>query len=200
MPVNESGPWRAAIPREAAAWFASLNVPWWIAGGWALDLFAENQSRPHKDLDVGILRKDALQVVAFLPSWEVFEAKNSTLTRLGAGMPPRADVFSLWCRPTCMSDWALELMLDDEENGQWVYRRRRQIRRPIGTAIRRNSSGVPYLAPEIQLLYKSQRPRKQDQADFEHIGPKLDRAGRSWLRDCLKMTEPTHSWISILDE
>ncbi len=45
------------------AWFASLTVPWWIAGGWALDLFAGDQSRPHKDLDVGILRNDALHVL-----------------------------------------------------------------------------------------------------------------------------------------
>ncbi len=196
--VAESGPWLATSPSAAAHWLASLTVPWWIAGGWSLDLFAGNQSRPHKDLDVGILRKDALQVLESLAVWEVFEAKNAVLTRLGAGMQPRADVFSLWCRPARASHWALELMLDEAENGNWIYRRHREIQRPLEIAIRCSSQGVPYLSPEIQLLYKSHRIRKEDQADFEHIGPKLDQRSRSWLRDCLQMIDPAHPWLPVL--
>jgi hypothetical protein len=196
--VDESGPWLAASPSDGAAWFASLNVPWWIAGGWALDLFAGGQSRPHKDLDIGILRKDALHVVASLAAWEVFEAKNAVLTRLGAGTQPRADVFSLWCRPARERHWALELMLDEAENGQWIYRRQRQIQCPLEIAIRHSSQGIPYLSPEIQLLYKSHRTREADQMDFEHIAPKLDRRSRSWLMDCLQMTDPAHLWLPAL--
>ena len=173
-------------------------MPWWIAGGWALDLFAGNQSRTHKDLDVGILRNDALRVLESLAAWEVFEAKNGVLTRLGAGMQPRADVFSLWCRPARDSHWALELMLDEAENGHWIYRRHREIRRPLEIAIQRSPQGMPYLAPEIQLLYKSHRMRSGDQADFEHIGPKLDQCRRSWLRDCLRMIDPAHPWLPVL--
>jgi hypothetical protein len=198
IPVAESGSWRAVSPRQGARWLASLTAPWWIAGGWALDLFAGTQSRPHKDLDVGILRKDAMQVLASLEAWEVFEAKNAVLTQLGAGMQPRPDVFSLWCRPAHTADWALELMLDEAENGHWIYRRQTQIQRPLAIAIRRNSQGIPYLAPEIQLLYKSQRARKQDHADFERIWPKLDQGGRDWLRDCLRKTEPAHPWGALL--
>ena len=133
-----------------------------------------------------------------LAAWEVFEAKNGVLTRLGAGMQPRADVFSLWCRPAHERHWALELMLDEAANGNWIYRRQRKIQRPLEIAIRHSSRGMPYLAPEIQLLYKSHRMRSEDQADFEHTAPKLDRRSRSWLRDCLQMTEPADPWSSVL--
>lgn len=92
----------------------------------------------------------------------------------------------------------MELMLDEAENEHWIYRRQRQIQRPLNIAIRRSVQGIPYLAPEIQLLYKSHRMRPQDQADFEHIVPKLDRGSRHWLRDGLLITEPTHSWLSAL--
>jgi hypothetical protein len=173
-------------------------VPWWIAGGWALDLFAGSQSRPHKDLDVGILRKDALHTLACLTAWEVFEAKDGVLTRLGAGMQPRADVFSLWCRPARTREWALELMLDEAENEQWIFRRQRQIQRPLQVAIRRSAQGIPYLSPEIQLLYKSHRMRREDQRDFEHIAPKLEPSGRDWLRHALHITDPAHPWLSVL--
>ena len=196
--VAESGSWRTASPSEAAPWLASLTVPWWIAGGWALDIYAGNQSRPHKDLDVGILRKDALQALTSLVAWEVFEAKEGVLSRLDAGMRPRPDVFSLWCRPALKDEWAMELMLDEAENEHWIYRRHRQIRRPLNIAIRRSALGIPYLAPEIQLLYKSHRMRQQDQADFAHIVPKLDRRSRQWLRDGLQLIEPSHPWLPTL--
>ncbi len=196
--VAESGPWRATTPDEAAAWFASLTVPWWIAGGWALDLFAGTASRPHRDLDAGILRKDAMRVLELLAAWEVFEAKDGVLTRLAAGAEPRAEVYSLWCRRKQERDWALELMLDEAENGRWIYRRRQQIQRPLDMAIRRSSQRIPYLAPEIQLLYKSHRTRAQDQADFEFIAPRLDRRGREWLGECLRMLEPGHPWLPRL--
>jgi len=194
----ESGPWLAASPSDGACWLASLGAPWWIAGGWALDLFAGHQSRPHKDLDVGVLRKDALPALACLAGWEVFEAKSGVLTRLGAGAPPRADVFSLWCRPAQAKQWALEIMLDEAKNGQWIYRRQPMIQRPLQMAIRRAEQGIPYLSPEIQLLYKSQRARKEDHFDFAHIAPKLEQSGRDWLRDSLRMIDPTHSWLPQL--
>jgi hypothetical protein len=198
MSVQDSGPWRAASPRDGARWLASLTEPWWIAGGWALDLFAGHQTRAHKDLDVGILRKNALQVLAVLADWQVFEAKNAVLTRLRPGAQPRDDVFSLWCRPAQTKAWTLELMLDEAEGEDWLYRRHREIRHPLKTAIRRSRQGIPYLSPEIQLLYKSHRMRAEDQADFRHIIPQLEPSGRDWLRSSLQMTQPAHPWLSLL--
>ena len=32
--------------------------PWGIAGGWAIDLFLQRQSRAHADIDVAMLRDD----------------------------------------------------------------------------------------------------------------------------------------------
>src|SRR5262245_32061357 len=115
--------WRAVHPSEGVVWLSSLSVPWWVAGGWALDLFAGHQSRLHGDLDIGILRRDVLQVLTALRSWECFEAKGGVLTRLQEGVVPRADVNSLWCRPAGTTPWTLELMLDESEGDRWVYRR-----------------------------------------------------------------------------
>jgi hypothetical protein len=64
--------------------------------------------------------------------------------------------------------------LADAEDNMWVYRRDRQIRRPLRSAIRRSAEGWPFLAPEIQLLFKSHPMRQQDHADFAATWPKLD--------------------------
>ncbi|MGM7683701.1 nucleotidyltransferase domain-containing protein [Cytobacillus sp. Hm23] len=37
---------------------SSYNKPWFIAGGWAIDLFIGKQTRPHHDLEIAIFRKD----------------------------------------------------------------------------------------------------------------------------------------------
>jgi hypothetical protein len=192
--------WKALRPRDVVRWLSTLTVPWWVAGGWAIDLFAGDQSRPHKDLDIGILRQDALSVIAALSSWEFYQAKGGELTRLRDGYLPRADVNSLWGKPTGTAHWVLELMLDNAECDRWVFRRDCQIQCPLATAIRRNGEGIPYLAPEIQLLYKARATRTQDQADFNLVAPRLGADARAWLRDSLAKTDPGHGWLPLLND
>jgi hypothetical protein len=138
-------------------------------------------------------------VLARLPDWAFFEALNGTLTRLGDGAMPRAGVHSLWGRPLSSQPWLLELMLDRGECGHWVYRRHPDIARPFATAIRRTAEGLPYLAPEIQLLYKARPVRPRDQADFDRIAPLLSCEAQAWLRQALALAEPGHRWLPLLE-
>jgi hypothetical protein len=192
------GAWQSAHPAQCTDWFSTLTVPWWVAGGWALDLYAGAQSRPHGDLDVGVLRRDARDVLAALSSWEVLEVRAGALTRLSPGDEPRTEVNSLWCRPLGASLWVMQLLLDESADDFWVFRRQPDIRLPLRMAIRRNSAGLPYLSPEIQLLYKAKDPRARDQADFDHIAPRLDPAARAWLKGELARLDPGHAWIHEL--
>jgi hypothetical protein len=82
------GSWRAVHPADAANLQASSEPRWWIAGGWALDLFRGTSTRPHTDLDVGVLRRDVASVLHSLSTWEVFKVKGGRLTRLAAGCLP----------------------------------------------------------------------------------------------------------------
>ncbi len=190
--------WRSVQPSEGLHWLSALSVPWWVAGGWALDLFVGRQSRPHKDFDVGIRRRDIREVTARLPAWEFFEAKDGVLTPLDGGGVPRTDVNSLWGRRMGFASFEMELMLDEADETDWVFRRTAMIRRPLATAIRFNPDGVPYLSPEIQLLYKARAARAQDDADFAYIAPRLDLAARGWLQKALAVVEPGHAWLSVL--
>ena len=195
---EELGTWYAADPEKAATWLAHVTVPWWIAGGQALDLFLNEASRVHADLDVGVLRRDIGHMLATLLDWEHFEARSGTLTRLTIGAVPRMDVNSVWSRPVGGVNWALEFMLDESDGEFWVFRRDPWIRRPLSTLSHLGSSGLRYLAPEIQLLYKAKASRPKDQVDFERIVPRLDATARSWLRDSLEKTLPGHSWLTVL--
>lgn len=190
-----AGRWRSVHPSDMTLHLSSLRAPWWIAGGWALDLFVGNQSRPHKDLDIGVFRRDVMEVLSALSSWEIFEAKDGVLTRLSKGCAPSANVNSLWCRSANDTDWTFELMLDCCEEDRWVFRRNPAIQRPLTLALRRDSRGIPFLAPELQLLYKARSMRTEDQADFDHVAPRLDPDARTWLRTALTNLDPGHEWL-----
>jgi hypothetical protein len=187
------------LPAVAASWLSFLDVRWWVAGGWALDLFIGAQTRPHADLDIGILRRDVGEVLGHLSSWEFFEAQDGVLTRLRAARDLRPDVHSLWSRPAGTTPWALEWLLEEAQDEQWVFRRQREITRPLTEVVRR-SEGMPYLAPEIQLLYKARSPRPWDEDDFHGVAPLLHSNARAWLRQALERCDAEHRWIPALAE
>ena len=61
-------------PDSAAGGLAGAGFPWWIAGGWAIDLVVGLQTRTHADLDVLTLRTDHLKVRQHLAAWDVHAA------------------------------------------------------------------------------------------------------------------------------
>ena len=61
-----------------------MAAPWWVAGGWAIDLTLGHQTRKHEDLDVLVLRRDQAWVREELLGWT-----STPPTRLGAFGPGR---------------------------------------------------------------------------------------------------------------
>jgi hypothetical protein len=190
--------WREWHPKDAACVLATASAPWWIAGGWALDLFCGTTIRQHADLDVGTLRVDVLNVLQAISTWEVYEAKDGRLTRLDSARVPTRDVHSLWCRPTSTDPWAIELMLDEGDREVWIYRRDARIRRPMSAVVRQTADGLRYLAPEIQLLYKSKVARDRDDEDFRNTWPLLSPIAQRWLHDAIRLADPSHHWLTFL--
>ena len=68
----------------------------------------------------------------------------------------------------------------------------------MSTVVLQSPDELRYLAPEIQLLYKSKAPRERDEADFAQICPLLAADARRWLPDTLELTTPHHKWIPVL--
>lgn len=61
MPIDDTN-WSPLSVQELARVLSGLGVPWWIAGGTALDLFLGETTRHHDDIDVQILRNDQLVI------------------------------------------------------------------------------------------------------------------------------------------
>ncbi|MEU3535141.1 amino acid transporter [Streptomyces murinus] len=181
--------------------FAKAVFPWWIAGGYAIELAVGRELRPHGDLDVLILRRDQALLRDLLAGWDLSVADPPGLGRLRpwhSGEVLQPPLHDIWCRRTPEAPWSVQLMLDESEGHEWVSRRTPQIRLPIERVGRTSASGIPYLAPEVQLFYKAKATRDKDETDFEAVLPLLEEGQRVWLAEAIKVIAPDHPWLRRL--
>ncbi|HEY3560335.1 MAG TPA: hypothetical protein VGL05_22865 [Kribbella sp.] len=83
----------------------------------------------------------------------------------------------------------------------WICSSDRNIRRPYDDAVAHTPDGIPYLRPELVLLYKGLQTRPKDQADFEATAPLMSTEARTSLARALVETKGNdHPWISSLIE
>jgi hypothetical protein len=196
--VTELGVWQPLTPREVARALSTLDAPWWIAGGWAIDAFLGRQSREHGDIDVALLRRDQLAVQAALRDWDLQAADppgSLRPWRTGETLPET--VHDIWCRRSKDAAWGLQLMLDEADGDHWEYRRFPAVSRALTSIIWRRD-GIPYLVPEVQMLYKAGRLNPKNDADFEACLPLLSEHQRTWLALSLRIAHPGHPWTSRL--
>jgi hypothetical protein len=193
------GPWEPATVHEVAGLFAGFPGPWWIAGGFAIELATGRAIRPHDDIDVGLLRSDHLAAHGALPGWELWAADPpGRLRPWERGEPLPDHVHDVWCRPSAGSPWRIQLMIDESDGADWVSRRHPRLRRPMDGLVRTTADGVPFLAPEVQLHYKAKARRPKDVVDLHAALPVLGRHEREWLRKAIACTAPGHPWLALL--
>jgi hypothetical protein len=109
------------------------------------------------------------------------------------------ELHDVWCRRAPGQAWRFQIMIDDTEGDEWVYRRHPRVRRPVATLRGRASyPDMPVLSPEIQLLYKSKGRREKDEVDFARVLPLLTEDERTWLRHALETVAPGHPWQARL--
>ncbi len=183
---------------EVAAILGSFR-PWAVAGGWALDLALGRVTRPHADVDVAVLRDDQAALRAALPGWRFRIVSGGVLVPWEPRARLELPVHEVHAQP-CegVAGRPLELLLNEREGADWVYRRDPAVRLPLVRALREVQGGVRVLAPEVVLLYKSKAPRPVDEADFRSARPLLDAEARTWLRAALLRGAPGHPWVTAL--
>lgn len=72
------------------------------------------------------------------------------------------------------------------------------MNRPWETAVLRTRLRVPYLAPALQLLFKSKDLRPKDHVDAERVIPALDHRERAFLAVHLVADHPWHRFLTTV--
>lgn len=194
--------------RAVASLLSDLTVPWWITGGWAIDLAVGHVTRDHADVNVAMLERDehalrGLPGVSFRlmangqppGPWPV--ARRLTAVPMpgtnsgpkgGPGRPIGPERLVMRCAGLPLP---VEVMPAAAVGGIWVYKKGSHVfTRPLDE-ITRYWQGIPFLAPEVVLLMKARpglgRPgTDNDQRDFEAVLPMLSAERRLWLKDAIE--------------
>jgi len=185
---------------------------WYVAGGWALDLFLNRLRRPHDDLDIVAFRCDQVELYNHLiDDWPLLKVTDD-IERHHLSPWERGDWLELPVFQVVLkvkeSDGAteIEVLFAESEGDEWYHREWTDVRRPLSEVGMLSEVGVPYLAPEIVLFYKSGHVlikggmnEEKDQADFKELLPHLSEGQRAWLRGALHTRYgEQHPWLDSL--
>jgi len=196
MSSPELGPWEPLTLDDAVLTFAAAPCRWWISGGHALELHRQRSWREHDDTDVGVVRGDLPAVYALLSHWELHVAAAGQLTPW-RGEPLSTDRHqnNVWCRLTASAPWQLDVTIGEGSKDNWIYRRDPTVQLPWDLAVLRTTDGIPYLAPELQLLFKSNNVRPKDDVDAAEVIPTLDARQHDFLA---RQLSADHPWQRLL--
>jgi hypothetical protein len=192
--------WDAWRPEDIAPLLAGVDVPSYVAAGWAIDLFLGGQRREHEDLEIAVPAARFDEVLEAFDGLEVFVVgPEPGLVRPLAGARHLLEpTHQTWVRDPEAGVWRFDIFREPSDGDTWICRRDSSIRLPYDEVIAHTADGVPYGRPEIILLYKAKHTRPKDDDDFAAVLPHLDAGQRRWLADALELVHPGHRWLEGL--
>lgn len=195
-----------------AGFLSGLNKPWYVAGGWAIDLYLHECSRKHKDIDIVVFRQDQMAIQRYFldKGWKLRKYRGDSevlepwLPDEKLELPDRGAS----AKSTDTEIEGMDILLSEKNGEQWRYHRDPRITHPIKTVGMYSDLGIPYLSPEIVLLFKARHlyidepnymlHRQADENDFQAIHRLLTVKRRTWLADAIAVLYPNHAWLKYL--
>ena len=199
--------WEPWHPAEAARVLADVRAPWYVAAGWAIDLFLGGHHREHEDLEIAVPSDRFGEVAAALAEYELYVPG-----RIGdryvawpiADEPERLEMHDqTLVREPATDRWRLDVFREPSEGNTWICKRDEAIRMPYAELIERTADAIPYARPEIVLLFKATRSNpdeaiERDEADLAAVLEVLEPRRRRVLGELLARVAPRHPWLRRL--
>jgi hypothetical protein len=184
--------WAAWTPAEVAQRLSSVTAPWYVAAGWALDLFIGGIGREHDDLEIAVPRGRFGEVVAAFPGFEWDVVGGG---RIWSFPEEAANHHQTWLREPATGRYRLDVFREPHVGDRWVFRGDASITLPYDELILYTGEGIPYVIPEVALLFKAKGLREKDEADFQLVLTAMDQSRRSRLSEWLSQVHPGHPWL-----
>ena len=198
------------------------GIDYAICGGFAIDLFLGEKTRPHKDLDVVVFWEDRDRIVEYMlrNKWDVYEPCGTEyLHKINNINSQKRLRSNIWCVKPDNKHYTflehdkdmysvefdnseqteldyIEFLFNTRSEGYFLYARNHDIKLELNTVICKMDN-IPYVAPELVLLYKSTAAEQAEyQLDFENALSKMNERQLKWLNESLKIMYPTdHKWL-----
>lgn len=182
-------------PLKVQRLMQNFNADWFVAGGWAIDLFVGKETRNHDDIEIAIFRKDQIALQNYFADWQMCKAQSGELSVWKKGEFLELPLHEIHCFKKNAAPPTLEVLLNETDGTNWIYRRNAKITKPLSEIYFTTNSGIKFLRPEIVLLYKSKNPHLKDEQDFEVVAKSLNEQSKKWLKNALTICYNEHPWL-----
>jgi len=189
----------------------NTGIDYAVCGGHAIDLFLGRKTRPHKDLDVSIYWEDRDKIVQYMlnESWDLYEpCGGGYLHKINNVEDQKRLRSNIWCVKPENRHYKftehekdmfavefddseqieldyIEILFNTRTEKDFLFERNHETKIGLDNAII-NINGIPFLSPELVLLYKSTRLEEHNnQLDFENASKKLNKEQLSWLKNAM---------------
>lgn len=167
---------------------------WMIAGGWAIDLYLGKVTRKHKDIEIAIPRNEQQQLKEYLTNWSFDYVENSRFTPWEKNVHLSLPIHEIHAKN---DTYQLEILLNEIDNNEWTFRRNKDIKYPLKKLMKQTAHRIPFLSPEIVLLYKAKINQEKDRLDFKNTFPLLSKETQDWLLLSIEKTHHNHDWLNF---
>lgn len=206
---------------QANNFLSGLQIPWAVCGGFALDLFLGKEVRRHSDIDICVFEIDRDCVSGYMLNngWNIYEFRGQGKVRaldskssseFGRNLmciKDDCDIVKFFpCEDTDMLYHEfhhtgitklnyLEFLFNTMDDDNFIFNRELDIKREISKSIL-FYNGIPYLSPELVLLFKSSKPdNKEYQFDFDETFPNMNDEQKLWFIQSMNVLYPNgHMW------
>src|SRR5262249_24464640 len=122
-----------ARPLKLHALLAGFERPWFLAGGWALDLFLGQVTRAHHDLEFVVFREDQRALRRYRAKWEFIKFRPGDESRMEWWEEEE------WLAPSFVQVYAqreghdpvaFEVFLQESAGDRWWFHKDPAIARP----------------------------------------------------------------------
>ena len=144
--------WDAWRPEHVSVLLADVQAPWYVAGGWAIELFLGQERREHEDLEIAVPRDRFGRIAERLSEFEFF-VPDGDLTGTGLVWPFAQAPAALdrhhqtWVRDPETLRWRLDIFREPSDGDVWICRKDERIRLPYADVIEWTEDGIPYGRP-----------------------------------------------------
>jgi len=187
-----------SVPLKVAALMREFEPEWFVAGGWAIDLYLGRETRPHGDVEIAIYRRDQTALRNYLDGWLLRKAENGVLTDWREDEFLELPIHEIHCSRDTGELRLLEVLLNETDGGDWTFRRNKCVKKPLSKLHLTANSGTRFLRPEVVLLYKLKNPRVRDEQDFLATVGHLDSESKEWLKNAILVCDARHHWLEKL--
>jgi len=165
-----------------------FGFPWFIAGGWAIDLFLGKETRVHSDIEIGIYRKHQMHLYRYFESSKKYYVNNKSRIGKHEKKEWKKEYLQLPIHEIYIEYKGIELevLLNERDEDNWIYRRDQEIKLGDRKAVLFTEERIPYLCPEAVLLFKTKELRDKDCQDIENASKKMNVDQIEWLIENIK--------------